>query len=161
MLRWLWLSALVVILDQTTKWMASNWLEPHVQYPLLSWFNLTLVHNTGAAFSFLSGASGWQRWFFTVLAMGIGILIVVWLARLRPGECWSAVGLAMILGGAIGNLIDRLAYGYVIDFIQWYYDRYYWPTFNIADSAISVGAGILVLHSLFSQKRESRPGATG
>jgi signal peptidase II len=153
MLKYLWLSGLVVILDQATKWMASNWLELYVQYTLLSWFKLTLVYNTGAAFSLLSDAAGWQRWLFTVLTMIVSILIVVWLRRLHAGEHWLAAGLALILGGAIGNLIDRIAYGHVIDFIQWHYNQYYWPTFNIADAAISVGAAVLVLHGLFFQKR--------
>jgi signal peptidase II len=152
MLNWLWLSATVILLDQITKWMASSWLEPYVQYRLLPWFNLTLVHNTGAAFSFLSDAAGWQRWFFTALTVVVGLLIVVWLRRLRAGEHWTAAGLALILGGAIGNLIDRIAYGHVIDFIQWHYQQYYWPTFNVADSAISVGAAILVIHGLFFSK---------
>ncbi|MDQ3796928.1 MAG: signal peptidase II [Pseudomonadota bacterium] len=155
MLKWLWLSALVVVVDQATKWMASAWLEPNVPYPLLSWFNFNLTHNTGAAFSFLSGASGWQRWFFTVLSIVVSALIFIWLKRLKPGERWTAAGLALILGGAIGNLIDRIAYGQVIDFIQWYYDRYYWPTFNIADSAITVGAAILIIHGILF--REEKP----
>lgn len=156
MLKWLWLSTLVVTLDQATKWMASHWLEPYAQYQLLSWFNLTLVHNTGAAFSFLSGASGWQRWFFTVLTIVVSVLIVIWLKRLKPGERWTAIALALILGGAIGNLIDRLAYGHVIDFVQWHYQQWYWPTFNVADSAISVGAALLVIHGVFFQKQESK-----
>lgn len=151
MLKWLWLSGLVVVLDQVTKWMASHWLELHVPYPVFSWFNLTLAHNTGAAFSFLSDASGWQRWFFTILTLIVSAFIVAWMRRLKLDERWTAVGLALVLGGAIGNLIDRLLYGHVIDFIQWYYDRWYWPTFNIADSAITVGAAILIIHGLFFQ----------
>lgn len=155
MLRWLWLSGLVVLLDQTTKWMASNWLEPDVQYALLSWFNLALAHNTGAAFSFLSDAAGWQRWFFIALSIVVGLLILAWLKRLESFETWTAAALAFVLGGAIGNLIDRIAYGHVIDFIQWHYQQYYWPTFNVADSAISIGAAILIIHGLFFQR--SRP----
>ncbi len=155
MLKWLWLSAAVILLDQITKLMASAWLEEYVQYPVLSWFNLALTHNTGAAFSFLSDAAGWQRWFFIVLSIVVSAFILVWLKRLRPGEHWTAAALALILGGAIGNLIDRIAYGHVIDFIQWHYQQFYWPTFNIADSAISVGAAILIINSLFFQKRES------
>jgi signal peptidase II len=157
MLKWLWLSGLVVVLDQVTKWMASHWLELHVPYPVFSWFNLTLAHNTGAAFSFLSDASGWQRWFFTILALIVSAFIVAWMRRLKLDERWTAVGLALVLGGAIGNLIDRLLYGHVIDFIQWYYDRWYWPTFNIADSAITVGAAILIIHGLFFQPSSPPP----
>jgi signal peptidase II len=156
MLNWLWLSATVIFFDQTTKWMASHWLEPHAKYQLTSWFNLTLVHNTGAAFSFLSDASGWQRWFFTALTIVISVLILIWLKRLKPGEHWTAAALGLILGGAIGNLTDRIAHGHVIDFIQWHYQHWYWPTFNIADSAISVGAAILVIHGLFFQRHESK-----
>lgn len=156
MLNWLWLSALVVALDQLTKWMASAWLEPHVPIPVWSWFNFTLAHNTGAAFSFLSDASGWQRWLFAVLTIVVSVFIVTWLKRLQAGEGWTAAGLALILGGAIGNLIDRIAYGHVIDFIQWHYEGWYWPTFNIADSAITVGAAILVIHGLFFQRQEAR-----
>ena len=156
MLKWTWLSALVVFLDQITKWMASAWMEPYEAYPVLSWFNLTLVHNTGAAFSFLSDAEGWQRWFFIVLSIAVSVAIVIWLNRLHAGEHWTAVALALILGGAIGNVIDRIAHGYVVDFIQWYYGQWYWPTFNIADSAISVGAAILLIHSVFFANREER-----
>ena len=153
MLKWLWISGLVAILDQITKWMASAWMEPNAAYPVFSWFNLTLVHNTGAAFSFLSDADGWQRWFFIALSIAVSAAIIVWLKRLHAGEHWTAAALALILGGAIGNLIDRIAYGHVVDFIQWYYDRWYWPTFNIADSAITVGAAILIIHGVFFQKR--------
>jgi len=156
MLKWTWLSALVVFLDQITKWMASAWMEPYEAYPVLSWFNLTLVHNTGAAFSFLSDAEGWQRWFFIVLSIAVSIAIVIWLKRLHNDEQWTAAALALILGGAIGNVIDRIAYGHVVDFIQWYYGQWYWPTFNIADSAISVGAAILLIHSVFFANREER-----
>jgi len=156
MLKWLWLSGLVVILDQMTKWIASSWLEPSVSYPLLSWFNFALAHNTGAAFSLLDDAGGWQRWFFIVLSVVVGCLILVWMRRLKPDEHWTAAGLALILGGAVGNLIDRIAYGHVIDFIQWHYAHYYWPTFNIADSAITVGAAILVIHGVFFHKEALR-----
>ncbi len=156
MLRWTWLSVLVVVLDQITKWMASTWMAPYETYPVLSWFNLTLVHNTGAAFSFLSDADGWQRWFFILLSIAVSVAIVIWLKRLHAHEQWTAAALALILGGAIGNVIDRIAHGYVVDFIQWYYDQWYWPTFNIADSAISVGAAILLIHGVFFASREEQ-----
>jgi signal peptidase II len=112
-------------------------------------FNFTLVYNSGAAFSFLSEAGGWQRWFFSLLTISICALLMIWLKRLDEHEKPAAIGLSLVLGGALGNLIDRLMYGYVIDFIQWYYYGYYWPTFNVADSAISVGATLLVVQGLF------------
>lgn len=149
MLKWLWLSVLVVILDQVSKLAAEHWLAPYQASPVIPSFNLMLAYNRGAAFSFLSGAGGWQRWLFTILAIGVSVLIVLWISRLKPAEKWTAAGLALVLGGAIGNLIDRFAYGHVIDFIQWYYRSFYWPTFNLADSAITLGAVILIIHSLF------------
>ena len=155
MLKWLWISGFVLILDQVTKWVADRSLELHVQVPVMPSFNFTLVYNTGAAFSFLSGAGGWQRWFFSLLAILICIVIVIWLKRLNAHEKWMAVGLSLVLGGALGNLIDRLLYGYVVDFIQWYYKGFYWPTFNIADSAITVGATILVIYNVFFQKQHT------
>lgn len=149
MLRWLWLSAVVLVLDQATKFAADDLLTLYAPVEVLPFFNLSLSYNPGAAFSFLAGASGWQRWFFSVLALGVSVFIVLWIKRLQAHERWTAAGLALILAGAIGNLIDRLLYGHVVDFIQLYYDRFYWPTFNIADSAITVGAVILVVHTLF------------
>lgn len=149
MLRWLWLSAVVLVLDQATKFAADDQLTLYAPVEVLPFFNLSLSYNPGAAFSFLAGASGWQRWFFSVLALGVSVFIVLWIKRLQAHERWTAAGLALILAGAIGNLIDRLLYGHVVDFIQLYYDRFYWPTFNIADSAITVGAVILVVHTLF------------
>jgi signal peptidase II len=122
--------------------------------PVLPSFNLMLTYNPGAAFSFLAGAGGWQRWFFLSLGTAISIALVVWLTRLRPEEKRLGLALALILGGAIGNLIDRAWLGQVIDFIQLYYDRWYWPTFNIADSAISIGAALLVLDSLLGEPRQ-------
>jgi signal peptidase II len=110
-------------------------------------FNLTYVHNTGAAFSFLSEAGGWQRWFFAAMALIISVVLTIWLSRLKKHETLLAVALALVLGGAIGNLIDRLAYGYVIDFLDVYYQTRHWPAFNIADSAISVGVFLMLLES--------------
>ncbi len=153
-LKWLLLSALVVALDLWTKSLASEHLVYHQPLPVFPGFNLTLMHNEGAAFSFLSSAGGWQRWFFAIIAAVVSVVIVVWLARLRPGQRWLALALALILGGALGNLWDRLTLGYVVDFIQVYYRDWYWPTFNIADSAITVGAVMLVLDSLFDRHPE-------
>jgi signal peptidase II len=157
MLRWLWLAALVVVLDQATKYWAEAALRYAEPVELLSWFNLTLLYNRGAAFSFLAGAGGWQRFLF----LGIGVVavavIVLWLRRLRAHENMTAVGLALILGGAIGNLIDRAAYGHVVDFIDWHYGGWHWPAFNIADAGITVGAVLVVLGGL--RKHAADPGA--
>lgn len=148
---WIWLSILVVVVDQATKYLAETQLIMHQPVPVWSWFNLMLTYNTGAAFSFLADAGGWQRWFFLGLGSAVSIGLVVWLTRLKPEEKWLAVALALILGGAVGNLIDRAWLGQVIDFIQLYYDRWYWPAFNVADSAITVGAALLIVGSLRSQ----------
>ncbi len=143
--HWLALAAVVVVLDQLTKFGASavlNYAEPVAIFPGL---NFTLAHNTGAAFSLLSEASGWQRWFFAAIALVVSIVITVWLRQVGDEELWLPLALSLILGGALGNFIDRLNLGYVVDFIQVYYKTWYWPAFNIADSAICVGAVLLVL----------------
>ena len=155
--RWYWwLSGSVIVLDQVTKFLAETLLTFHQPVPVLPSFNLLLTYNTGAAFSFLAGASGWQRWFFLGLGSLVSIGLIVWLRRLKPTETRLATALALILGGAIGNLIDRAWLGQVIDFIQLYYQHWYWPAFNLADSAITVGAALLVLDSLWSG-RASKP----
>ena len=153
MLKWLWLSGLVIMLDQITKLAADRLLTFHSPVTVIpDFFNFTLAYNKGAAFSFLSDAGGWQRWFFTVLAVVVSVVLIFWIKNLSRQERWTAAALALILGGAVGNVIDRVVYGHVIDFIQWYYDRFYWPSFNIADSAISVGAAILIFQALFGNK---------
>ena len=154
---WIWLSILVVVLDQITKYLAETWLVMHQPVPVLPFFNWLLTYNTGAAFSFLADAGGWQRWFFIGLSSVVSIGLGVWLHRLNPSQRWLAAALALILGGAIGNLIDRLWLGQVIDFIQLYYDRWFWPAFNVADSAITVGAVLLVAESLFSKPSPALP----
>lgn len=146
--RWLWLSLLVVVLDRLTKTWATAALELHVAHPLVGGLNLTLMHNTGAAFSFLSDAGGWQRWLLAALAIMASVLIVWWLRAIASGRAWLACALALVLGGAIGNLCDRLLLGYVIDFVDVYYRGWHWPAFNVADSAISAGAVMLVFDSL-------------
>lgn len=151
-----WLSGSVIALDQVTKFLAETLLVFQQPVPVLPWFNLLLTYNTGAAFSFLADAGGWQRWFFLGLGLLVSLGLIVWLRRLRPAEKRLAAALALILGGAIGNLIDRAWLGQVIDFIQLYYQRWYWPAFNIADSAITVGAVLLVLDSLWSGKASER-----
>ncbi|MGR9100029.1 MAG: signal peptidase II, partial [Gammaproteobacteria bacterium] len=123
---------------------------------VLPYFNLTYVHNTGAAFSFLSDAGGWQRWFFAGLAVVISAVLGVWLDRLKKSEILLAVSLSLVLGGAIGNLIDRLVYGYVIDFLDFYYKSWHWPAFNVADSAISLGVALMLLESFgFGRPKEN------
>ena len=153
-LFWLWLSMLVIVLDQVTKLVADRSLELHQSIEVMPMFNITLAYNTGAAFSFLASAGGWQRWFFTVVALTISTFLTVWLARLDRSERWLGVALALVLGGALGNLWDRMVYGYVIDFIDVYYGTAHWPAFNIADSAICVGAAMLLIESLFLQKKK-------
>ena len=150
-----WLSVLVIVLDQATKYLAEVLLVMHQPVPVLPSFNLLLTYNTGAAFSFLAHAGGWQRWFFLVLGLVVSIGLIVWLRRLKPEQKWLALALALILGGAVGNLIDRIWLGQVIDFIQLYYDRWYFPAFNVADSAISIGAVLLALDSLLGEQRSS------
>ena len=151
-LVWLWLSLLVVILDQLTKIWVTASLELYQSISVLPFFNLVLVHNEGAAWSFLADAGGWQRWFLSGLAIVVSIAILVWLIRLKPQQRWLAGALALILGGALGNVIDRIMYGYVVDFIDVYYQQWHWPAFNIADSAISVGAVILLIDAVMVKK---------
>jgi len=144
-LHWLGVALVIVIVDQLTKYWAASWLiygEPVAIFPGL---NFTLLHNTGAAFSLLSDASGWQRWFFAAVALVVSVVITVWLRQVGDRERWLPIALTLILGGAIGNFWDRLMLGYVIDFIEVYYDQWSWPAFNVADSAISVGAVMLLL----------------
>lgn len=147
MLKWLWLSFIAIILDQWTKLAVSGAMQYQESIEVMPFFNLTYVHNTGAAFSLLSDAGGWQRWLFAGLAFVISIVISVWIAKLKKQEVLLAVSLSLVLGGAIGNLIDRVAYGYVIDFLDVYYQDWHWPAFNIADSAICVGVFLMILES--------------
>ena len=166
MLKWLWLSLLVILADQLGKQAALQFLVQYEPVALLPYFNLSLTFNEGAAFSFLSQAGGWQRWFLSVLAISISIIILVWLKTLDAGEKLLACGLALVLGGAIGNVIDRIAYGKVTDFIDWYYRSSesclpffyrlneatcHWPTFNLADSAIFLGVVLVLLQTLFQK----------
>jgi len=163
MLKWLWITIIMLILDQVTKQTMLHTIEWYKAIPVMPHLNWYLTDNPGAAFSFLSTAGGWQRWFFTVVALVVSTALVFWMKGLKPHERYSAIGIAFILSGAIGNVIDRIIYGYVIDFIQFYYASaesclwgfsYHrqsvgaeciWPAFNVADSAISIGAGFLIL----------------
>jgi signal peptidase II len=148
-LIWLWLSLLVIVLDQVTKVWASTTLVLYQPEAVLPFFNLRLMHNLGAAFSFLATAGGWQRWFLTVLALIISAVIIVWLTHLKHQQRWLACALALILGGALGNVVDRIMYGYVVDFIDIYYQQWHWPAFNLADSAISIGAVMLLVDAFW------------
>jgi len=148
-LTWFGITALVVILDWWTKQWASGALELYRPEPVFAGLNMTLAHNFGAAFSFLHDQSGWQRWLLSGLAIVVSIFILVWMLRLPATDKLTGVSLALVLGGAIGNLIDRLQLGYVVDFIDVYYQESHWPAFNIADSAITVGVVLLIIDSLF------------
>ena len=150
---WLVLSVMVVILDQWTKHLAMNGLTLHQPVPILPYLNFTLTTNPGAAFSFLRDAGGWQRWLFISISSVVSIAIFVWLFRLRGHQRLLACGLALVLGGAIANLWDRVTLGEVVDFVDVYFRRWHWPAFNVADSAISIGA-ILLLYSAFKTPPE-------
>jgi signal peptidase II len=156
--KWLWVSALVLVLDQGSKLLADSTMVLHDPIELLPSLALTKAYNTGAAFSFLGDASGWQRWFFIGLALVVCGVLLAWLRRLHATERRTALALTLILGGAVGNLIDRVLYGHVIDFIDVYYRTWHWPTFNIADSAIAIGAALLVLDALFAHRPGHSPG---
>ena len=146
--HWWWITAWVIAFDQISKILADNYLLYQKAVELIPMFNLTLVYNKGAAFSFLADQGGWQRWFFLILTSAVSIFIYLWIRKLKPHQVLQYTALALILGGAIGNLIDRAIYGHVIDFLDVYYQRHHWPAFNIADSAITVGAFLLIYDTL-------------
>jgi signal peptidase II len=154
--RWLILSVLIVVLDQASKlWIVRHFHEFEfvTVAPVLE---ITRMHNVGAAFSFLASASGWQRWVFIALALAVSAGIVVWLLRIpRRAQPLLAAGLALVLGGALGNVIDRVRLGYVVDFIHFHWNQAYFPAFNVADSAITVGAACLLLDALVEGRRKS------
>jgi len=169
MLKWLWLTLFVLVSDQLTKSMASSSLQLFQPWPLMPNFNFTLMHNPGAAFSFLSDAGGWQRWFFSILATAVSVFIFFWMKKLQTHERWHAIGLSLVLGGAVGNLIDRVRLGYVVDFLDYYYksdsclpgffavnDICHWPAFNIADAAIFLGAAILIIAGFRESKKPAK-----
>ncbi len=151
---WLWLgiALITLILDQLTKITVVGAFQLGEALPITSFFNLVRVHNPGAAFSFLADAGGWQRWFFT----GLGVAaagVMVYLLRMHAGQTLFCLALSLLLGGAIGNVIDRLLYSHVIDFLDFYYGTWHFPAFNVADSAITLGAGLLILDELLRVKR--------
>ncbi len=157
-LRWLWLVAVVILLDQITKWMVIDSFELYQRVNMTPFFDLVRLHNTGAAFSLFAEASGWQRWFFTALAFTVSVVILWWQWNLpKERHRILSLGLALVLAGALGNVIDRMVYGYVIDFLLFYVGEYSWPAFNVADSAITVGV-VLVMwdHLILEKKRGGR-----
>ncbi|BEU02137.1 lipoprotein signal peptidase [Agarivorans sp. OAG1] len=156
-LRWLWLSVVVFIVDQVTKFAIAKTFDLYESVAVTPFFNLVSVRNYGAAFSFLSDAGGWQRWFFTAIALFVSGLLVWWMKKTPAEQKWPAIAYALVLGGAIGNVFDRVVFGYVIDFLDFYVGSYHWPSFNVADSAICVGAVLLVLDSFLSpQAKETK-----
>ncbi|MGD8590110.1 MAG: signal peptidase II [Chromatiales bacterium] len=172
MLRWLWLSLGVILLDQLTKQLAEAMLTAYQAVAVLPYFDLTLMYNRGAAFSFLSDHSGWQRWFLVILALGVSVVLGVWLKRLQANEKWVALALALIIGGALGNVIDRILFGQVIDFIDLYYlaeaclpgfsqvgGECHWPAFNLADSAIFIGVAVMLLDAFVLSGRRQHQNA--
>ena len=142
---WLLLALAVAFLDQLTKWWVLGSFEPGEVLPVLPVFNLVLTFNEGAAFSFLSDAGGWQRWFFIVLTILVSVVLSAWLWRLPRGEGWTAAALSLVLGGALGNLVDRVRSGRVTDFLDFHWQQWHWPAFNLADSAITAGVVLLIL----------------
>lgn len=143
-LRFLWITLIAIVLDQVTKFAVVDTMALHESIPYTSFFNLTYVRNYGAAFSFLGDAGGWQRWFFTVIAIGVSGYLLYWLRNAKKHEVLQSVAFSFVLGGAIGNVYDRIMFGYVIDFLDFYAGSYHFAAFNIADSAIFLGACILI-----------------
>lgn len=152
-LRWLWLTGLVIVLDQLTKHLVVARFELFEMLPVLPHFNLRLAYNSGAAFSFLADAGGWQRWFFSLVAVTAAVIILAWLSRLKAHETMQGVALALILGGALGNFYDRLVLGHVVDFLDFYWGQAHFPAFNIADSAITLGAGLILLDVVLNSRK--------
>jgi signal peptidase II len=152
--NWLWLAVVVMVIDQWTKALVVERFEEFDRIVLLPVLELMRLHNEGAAFSFLSDASGWQRWLFIGLGVAVSAAILVWLRRLpAKGQGVLAAGLSLIVGGALGNVIDRVLFGYVIDFIRVHYEEHYFPAFNAADSAITIGAALVILDNLLEYER--------
>ena len=145
---WFFLSIIIIVLDQGSKQWALSHLPLYQPQPVMPMVNFTLAYNTGAAFSFLSGAGPWHRWFFASISILISLLLITWMLKLKSKDYLQLTALSFILGGALGNLIDRALYGHVIDFIDVYYQNYHWPIFNLADSVICIGAFLLFVDLL-------------
>lgn len=154
-LAWFWLALLIIVLDQSTKILALSFLAPYEPVSLLPIFNLTLAFNPGAAFSFLGDAGGWQRWFFIALAMMVSVALLVWLRKTAKSNKVLVIGLLAVLGGALGNVIDRIAYQHVVDFLDFHWHFWHYPTFNIADIAITLGALLLVWDAWRSDRKRA------
>jgi len=153
-LSWLWLTLIFLVADQVTKQMVAGSMELYQSIEVLSFFSITYVHNLGAAFSFLADQGGWQRWFFTAIAAIASIVFIVWLAKTPKENKLLSIAFALLLSGAIGNLIDRVLFGYVIDFLDFYIGTSHWPAFNVADSAIFVGAALMILDSFTNNESQ-------
>lgn len=151
--RWFGVAVLVVVIDQLTKLVVIREFDLYDRLPVLPFFDLVRLHNTGAAFSLLAGASGWQNWFFTAVAVLVCAVLVWWFRQVPPGQAVVPLALTLVIGGAIGNLIDRLAYGYVVDFVLLYWRDWSYPAFNVADSAITIGVGLLLYDGLVLERR--------
>ncbi len=159
---WMAWSLFVIVADQLTKFYIVENFVYRQRVEIFSLLDITRLHNTGAAWSLLADAGGWQRWFFISLAIAVSALIVIWLTRLRvPAERLLAIGLASILGGALGNVIDRFVHGHVIDFIHAHYGEHYWPAFNVADMAITLGAVLLILDTFLASRRHRKKVSDG
>ncbi|MGB5512653.1 MAG: signal peptidase II [Woeseiaceae bacterium] len=154
---WMVVALIIAVVDQLTKLAIIEWIPLYDRVPLNSFINLTHQKNTGAAFSFLADAGGWQRWFFVVLATGVSVVIAIWIWRIRnTGQAILSAGLALVLGGAVGNLIDRILLGHVTDFFQVWFGNWAFPSFNVADAGISVGAALLIIDALFFSGKEQK-----
>jgi len=156
-ITWMVVALIIAVVDQLTKLAIIEWIPLYDRVPLNSFINLTHQKNTGAAFSFLADAGGWQRWFFVVLATGVSVVIAIWIWRIRnDGQAILSAGLALVLGGAVGNLIDRILLGHVTDFFQVWFGSWAFPSFNVADAGISVGAALLIIDALFFSGKEQK-----
>ncbi|WP_286235259.1 signal peptidase II [Thalassotalea sediminis] len=157
-LKWLWLTLICLVVDQITKHWVANSMDLYQSIEILPFFNITYAQNTGAAFSFLADQGGWQRWFFTTIAVVASVIFFVWLLRVPKNQTKLVIALAFMLSGAMGNLIDRALFGYVIDFLDFHVNGYNWPTFNIADSVIFIGAALMIWDS-FTQETQNKNSA--
>lgn len=155
---WLGLSVVIIFLDQLTKYWAAHRLVLHIPHRVLPFLNWRLMHNTGAAFSFLSETGGWHRWLFAALALAVAVVLCRWLWRMPAKDRGTAIAMSLVLGGAVGNLLDRLLHGYVIDFIDFHWGTWHFATFNVADAAISIGVVLLLWFSLNAGQKNKRAG---
>lgn len=155
-LQWLWLTVLLLLVDQITKVLAVAYIHPNESIEVMPFFNLVIRYNTGAAFSFLADAGGWQVFFFSTISSLVSLGILYWMYTIPAKNRWLSIALALILAGALGNLYDRLTLGKVVDFIDWYYGDYHWPAFNVADSVILAGALMMLLDGFFNSDEKTK-----